>query len=50
MGEACDGPSINMTFSLPAPHGGRYAFIATATNAMRFVIEDTLDVEVVAYS
>ena len=33
-GEACDGPSINMTFASPALWGGHWGgtFVATATN------------------
>ena len=46
LGEACDGPSINMTFSSGPLTVGRYAFIATATNACGST-GDTLDVEVV---
>ena len=46
IGEACDGPSINMTFASGPLGVGQYAFIATATNQCGSSV-DTLEVEVV---
>ena len=46
IGDACDGPSINMTFASGPLTVGRYAFIATATNQCGSSV-DTLEVEVV---
>ena len=45
IGDACDGPSINMTFASGPLGVGRYTFIATATNQCGSSA-DTLEVEV----